>query len=375
MVFEMALLDIATAFNTGKTYISNQWDNASKLVSNNDSCFTSLAENFGIGSQKASNKNTNTSVAKDYVENLQSTFQRLKAQQKDDLRVSLRCAPITSASSGDTSILDRLEYVLGSKSSRVNGSTILDNCNNVVKKDEGTLLYGFLYEALAPTVGLVFPYTPVVGFNYTVNYDTTALFQSNLAIQHYTSSPPPTIELSAKFTADTKENAKYMLAAIYFLKAVTKCDFGYQATAGGKRLPGMPPPILYLNGYGDYIMNQIPVVIKSFSYSFPDDIDYTTVMFNLKNAVKFVDYFSDAGLSDSVVSNSSSIYVMKNMLPLQLDVKISLIIQPNIYNQIHQFDLNAYKQGILQFKANPVKDTSAPQYTLTNAYGKSGWTW
>lgn len=371
----MALLDIASAFNTGKTYIENQWDNASKLVSKSNMCFTSLSENLGIGTQKASNKNTNSSVAQNYTETLKTTFARLKSQQKDDLRVSLRCAPITSASSGDQSIIDRLEYVLGSQKSSVNGSTILDNCNNIVSQNSGTLLYGFLFEALSPTVGLVFPYTPNVKFSYNVNYDTTTLFQSNLAIQHYSSSPPPSISLSAKFTADTKENAKYMLAAIYFLKAVTKCDFGYQATAGGKRLPGMPPPVLYLNGYGDYIMNQIPVVVKSFDFSFPDDRDYTTIMFNLRNAVKFVEYFSDAGLSDSVVSNSSSIYVMKNMLPIQMDISMNLLIQPNIYNQVHQFDLNAYKQGILQFKANPVKDTSAPQYTLTNAYGKAGWTW
>lgn len=372
----MALFDVVTkAYNEGTTAINNTWDNATKLVSKANMCFTSVSDNLGIGSLKASNKNTNTSVASNYVETLQTTFARLKSQQRNDLRVSLRCAPITSATSGDVSIIDRLQYVLGNQTSRVNGSTITDLCNNVVKTNEGTLLYGFLYEALAPTVGLVFPYTPVVSFNYNVNYDTTALFQSNLAIQHYSSSPPPSISISAKFTADTKENAKYMLAAIYFLKAVTKCDFGYQASAGSKRLPGMPPPVLYLNGYGDYIMNQIPVVVKSFDFSFPDDRDYTTVMFNLRNAVKFVEYFDSTKSTDSVVSNSSSIYVMKNMLPIQMDLKISLGIQPNIYKQVHQFDLNAYKQGILQFKANPVKNTTAPQYTLSEAYGKSGWTW
>lgn len=372
----MALFDIASkAYNETKTYISNQWDNASKMVSKNDMCFTSLSENLGIGTQKASNKNTNKSVTNDYVETLQTTFANLKKNQKNDLRVSLRCAPITSASSGDTNILDRLEYVLGSQKSQVIGTTITNNCNSIINQNSGVTLYGFLFEALSPTVGLVFPYTPSVKFSYNVNYDTTTLFQSNLAIQHYSGSPPPSISLSAKFTADTKENAKYMLAAIYFLKAVTKCDFGYQATAGGKRLPGMPPPVLYLNGYGDYIMNQIPVVVKSFDFSFPDDRDYTTIMFDLRNAVKFVEYFSDTGLTDSVVSNSSSIYVMKNMLPIQMDISMNLLIQPNIYNQVHQFDLNAYKQGILQFKANPVKNTSAPQYTLINAYGKAGWTW
>jgi hypothetical protein len=196
-------------------------------------------------------------------------------------------------------------------------------------------------------------------------------------MHNYGGTPPPSISLNAKFTADTKENAKHMLSAIWFLKAASKSDFGMQATASDKRIPGTPPPTLYLNGYGDYLMNYIPVVIRGYSYSFPDDRDYTNVMFNLANAMKFVEYFSDSSDTIAANSNVSNIYTIRNMLPIQMDVKIDLLVQPNIWQHIHKFDLMSYKQGNIHIKNNPVKASSSPSYSpnLAESFERSGWTW
>ena len=344
-------------------------------ISSSSQTLATRAKSQGAGALKASVSETPVSaVADSYVQNLATVFKELKDQQRSDLRVSLRVAPLQSPDTGDASIIERMQYVLGNYASDVNGSTVT-KLNNLTGSKGTSTLYGFLFEALSKNCGLVFPYTPTVSFNQRVKYETTDIFQSNLSLQNYAGTPVPTISLSAKFTADTKENAKYMLSAIWFLKAVTKSDFGIEAAAGDKRMAGTPPPVLYLNGYGDYIMNYIPVVVSGYSYTFNDDKDYTNIMFNLANAVKFVEYFSNDTLNSQANKNASSIYTIRNMLPIQLDIKIDLLVQPNIYQYTHNFNLQSFKQGNIHIKNNPVKSTTAPQYSLADSYKRSGWTW
>ena len=37
---------------------------------------------------------------------------------------------------------------------------------------------------------------------------------------------------------------------------------------------GQPPPICYLNGYGDYTFNNVPVIITNFQFDLKREIDY-----------------------------------------------------------------------------------------------------
>lgn len=372
--------DFSGLLNSASSLLGFSSSNATKTMSSSSPTLqlsqqlASAVSSKGAGALKASNNVMSaTGVSDSYSKNLATVFKELQAQQKMDMRVSLRVAPIQNPDYADVSIIDRMQYVLGNYSAQYDGSTIT-SLNSMVGS-RGTTIYGFLFEALAQNVGLVFPYTPSVGFSQQIKYDTTEIFQSNLALHTYGGTPPPSINIKAKFTADTKENAKYMLAAIWFLKAVTKVDYGIQAAAGDRKIAGTPPPTLYLNGYGDYIMNYIPVVIKSYSYSFPDDRDYTTVMFNLANAMKFVEYFSDESSSIQANRNGSDIWTIRNMLPIQMDLNIDLLVQPNIYQHVHNFNLQNYKQGNLQLKNNPVKSTTSPNYTMAQSYQKSGWTW
>ena len=60
-----------------------------------------------------------------------------------------------------------------------------------------------------------------------------------------------------------------MLSALWFLRACTKCDFGEYADKD-TNIPGMPPPILYLNGYNQ-IMDNIPVLIERVDFTLPED--------------------------------------------------------------------------------------------------------
>lgn len=76
---------------------------------------------------------------------------------------------------------------------------------------------GLLKTLFGPTNGLIFPYTPQINMQHNVNYEDVEILHSNLTYQYYKNTPPPPITISADFTADTPENALYMLGAIWFL--------------------------------------------------------------------------------------------------------------------------------------------------------------
>ena len=223
-----------------------------------------------------------------------------KLGKKTDGRVSLNVIPIDNFNNIliKGNVEERINYVLGNK--------------------------GFLHDMLYNTYGLVFPYTPTFSMSHQVNYDSTDISHSNLSIQNYKNTPVSSISIDAEFTADTEENAKYMLASIWFLRSCTKMDFGEKA-----KNPGLPPPILYLNGFGNFI-NNIPVVLTNFSINFPKDKQYISIIVNEH----------------------------EQWLPTILHMNITLQIQPNIEKYKDQFSLDEYKKGILGGLYDPLFDNS-----------------
>jgi len=303
-----------------------------------------------------------------------NAYRELKERKRTDKRVFLNARPLVSQPS---LFADRVLYVLGQDKKKVAGSTV----------------YGYLYSCLSGTAGLVFPYTPRIQFSHSVNYDRTDIIHSNLSVHHYKNTPPPTISIDAVFTADTKDMAKHMLSAIWYLRAVTKCDFGERANNNndGKGTAGVPPPILYLNGWNNMIDN-VPVIVKSFSYTLPDDKDYVGLSLNLDSSTQeyinntYSDsntgtYYSNIAskayeslknitktglsiingqpvLSSSVQStqaldsintgkNQKNKFFLQEWLPTELNIHIELEIQYNLLKYKKVFDLNDYKMGIL----------------------------
>jgi len=49
---------------------------------------------------------------------------------------------------------------------------------------------------------------------------------------------------------------------------------------GTDGIAGTPPPVLRLNGYGDHVFNNIPVVVTQFSYDLSPDVDYINAFVN-----------------------------------------------------------------------------------------------
>lgn len=121
---------------------------------------------------------------------------------------------------------------------------------------------------LAATDGVIFPYTPQISMTYTANYEQYDLVHSNYRGIFYKNSRVGDISLRGTFTAQDTTEANYLLAVIHFFRSVTKMFYGQDAERG------TPPPICLLNGLGTYQFSNHPVVITSFNYSTPNDVDY-----------------------------------------------------------------------------------------------------
>ena len=288
----------------------------------------------------------------------------IDSSSKTDRRVCLKVAPTIHFKS-DYDFAKRVAYVLGTQ------DVTYPKSNDLITSD--SLFRGFLRSQLGKAQGLIFPYTPKITMSYNVNYEKTDFIHSNLSFNSYKNSPPPTISLNAKFTADTKANAIHMLSAVWFLQACSKCDTGLNTMSkrdnkntANRSGAGLPPPVLYLNGYAN-LMDNIPVIIEGFTVDYPEDIDYVrldlqmainkpkqrTFSDPLEESLKQTNPILDDNFSFFTSENAKGVSddrysILTFWLPMTMSIPINLRIQPNIAQDIKTFSLDAYKSGVLK---------------------------
>ena len=137
---------------------------------------------------------------------------------------------------------------------------------------------GYLYKAQNPgilgplqkTDGVIFPYVPQIQVTYAAHYDPAELTHSNYKIFQYKNSSVDQINITCDFTAQDNDEANYLLAVIHFFRSVTKMFYGNDEIPK----PGTPPPLCYISGMGDFQFDRHPLVISSFNYNLPNDVDY-----------------------------------------------------------------------------------------------------
>jgi len=122
--------------------------------------------------------------------------------------------------------------------------------------------------------GMIFPYTPQVTLSSSAGYEEQNITHQNYSFINYTNSKQDTITITAPFHVEDAVQAQYWLAAVHYFRSLTKMFTGDLGTVSGN-----PPAIVLLNGYGDYVFKNIPVVVKNFSVDLPQDVNYiaTTV--------------------------------------------------------------------------------------------------
>ena len=125
-----------------------------------------------------------------------------------------------------------------------------------------------ILQPLAVTDGVIFPYTPAISTVYKANYSSYNPTHSNFRGLFYQGSQVDDISIQAKFTAQDSNEAQYLLAVIHFFRSITKMFYGQDPERGA------PPPLVFLQGLGEYQFNLHPCVVASFTYNLPDGVDY-----------------------------------------------------------------------------------------------------
>jgi hypothetical protein len=179
--------------------------------------------------------------------------------------------------------------------------------------------------ALAGSYGVIFPYTPQISVTHTANYSQQKLTHNNYAQYFYENSEVQALNINGDFTVQSLDEGQYLLATIYFFRAVTKMFFGQDGSGRFGSLPaaGLPPPLVYLNGYGQYYLPNVPCVVTSFAHTMPADVDYVDIF----------DPRRDSNGSTRLPTTS----------------QISLTLQP-VYSRLSQnnyFSLSAFARGDL----------------------------
>ena len=175
--------------------------------------------------------------------------------------------------------------------------------------------YPGIQAPLSQTSGLMFPYTPQIQITQQVDYGKQDFVHSNWNYYYYSRTPNAEISISGKFTVQNQTEGAYAIAAIQFLRGVSKMNFGQN-----DQQKGLPPPMLQLSGYGDYMFNKVRVFVKTHSYTFDENMDTVVVSVNGGGKVR---------------------------LPAVFTLSVTLVTQPTVKMMRTAFSLDDYRSGAL----------------------------
>jgi hypothetical protein len=128
-----------------------------------------------------------------------------------------------------------------------------------------------ILKPLISTQGVMWPYLPNVKLATRANYKAENPIHNNFPYQLYQNSQVEDITIDGEFSVQNESEGLYWIAATTFLRTATKMFYGSGSYAGN------PPVICKLTGYGTFVFNNVPVVIKNFSVDFRDDVQYVQV--------------------------------------------------------------------------------------------------
>jgi hypothetical protein len=119
--------------------------------------------------------------------------------------------------------------------------------------------------------GLIFPYTPKINIASSANYQPINTTHTNYTHQAFRTSDPGKITITAPMWVSDADEGLYWIAMVHYLRSLTKMFAGNDPKAGN------PPPIVMLNGYGNYVFKNVPVVVTSMRVNLDNTCDYISV--------------------------------------------------------------------------------------------------
>lgn len=170
---------------------------------------------------------------------------------------------------------------------------------------------------LHDTDGILFPFTPSISVTHATEYQTSGLVHTNQDSQSYSRTPSVTLSVTGKFSIQNQREGRYVLAVLHLLRTISKMYFGEKDRETGKA--GLPPPVMVFTGYGNYVFNNVPVIVRSHSYT----LDETQGMVRVETA---------GGVA---------------MLPSLMTISLEIVVQQTPIRQRKEFSLDEFRTGEL----------------------------
>lgn len=117
---------------------------------------------------------------------------------------------------------------------------------------------------------ITWPATPRIQQRIEAAYSPWELQHTNYQPSAFGNRTTPVVTIQGQWFCRNTEEGTAALNAIHTLRTATSMFYGRDDP-----VKGTPPPIGRLNAHGLY--NNTPVVVKSFQYDYPNDVDYITV--------------------------------------------------------------------------------------------------
>lgn len=132
---------------------------------------------------------------------------------------------------------------------------------------------------------VVFPIMPSISLVHSATYSEINHIHTNYPFPQFNNSRVEDITISGEFPVQNVEDGQYWVAATHFFRSVSKMFYGETSNKGA------PPPICKLNGYGDFVFNNVPIVITSVTTDLPNNVDYIRVpIFTETNGIEQTRY-------------------------------------------------------------------------------------
>jgi hypothetical protein len=174
---------------------------------------------------------------------------------------------------------------------------------------------------------MVWPLTPQVMINHSASYNSMTPTHTNYPFPVYQNSQVEDITISGDFPVENEEDGRYWIAAVHFMRSITKMFYGQSS------LNGTPPPITRLNGYGGFVFKDLPVVVKLFTMDLPNGVDYIKVPVSGSGTV-------DLSVGTTTINSSGNfVYV-----PTLSMMSVTLGIAPS-RDDVRQFSLDRFVRG------------------------------
>lgn len=296
---------------------------------------------------KAANAAKNT-VNNTAFSTIRSLLGRIPAGTATDFAVSLGRLPnIADISSAfDPAKARLLAAGLTATQSPIN-STVVSFANDTEDRvrisDPSNIFINSNNPVLRPLaeVGFVlFPYTPSISMSHTAAYNPENPTHSNYTYPFYQNSPTSTINITGTFTAKDPDSARYVIAVQHFFRSVTKMFYGKDPEAG------TPPPVLRLDGHGDYQFSSIPIVITDFNINLPTDVDYISTTIAGETPQRNSNY-SPYSFSTGTASQPTNINAKMTRVPVMQDFSITCMPLYSRKSISNEFGLRDFAAGKL----------------------------